>query len=420
MTDSMTLLVIVDGFWPERTGGISKSLLTEVEGLVEAGHEVIVVTRTLDQNAPEYESRDGYDLYRYRAPPTESRWYHFYPLYSIGRLPGLVDRLHERLGFDLAYVHNPVQSIGLERADSSIPEVYTYHAPMAGEIAIEAEQGKYGWKTPAVKTAARVFERIEYHVVNSADTLLARSQFMYDEMERIHGPRYDAEIRPLAVDTERFAFENDPCVPREDLDLPEDRPILVTFRRLKPRVGLEMLIDAMQSIVDEHPDVLLLIGGKGHLRESLEKQVRRHDLDDNVRFLGYVEEEDLPTYYAAADVSVMPTKELEGFGLSTIESLSCGTPVVATPVGANPEVLGSFEQRLVCDSVSAASLATTLNRLISLDPSSSPDARTNCRKYCTRNFSKQAVTEQLTEVFSETREIWETDGEHVTDRISEK
>ncbi|RRJ31379.1 glycosyltransferase, partial [Halocatena pleomorpha] len=138
--------MIVDGFWPERMGGIAKSLLNEVEGLAAAGHDVVVVTRKLDNDVSQHESRDGYELYRYRAPPTESRRYHLYPFYTVARLPETIDRLHEQYGFDLAYVHNPVQSIGLKRADCSIPEVYTYHAPMAGEIAIEAEQGKYGWK----------------------------------------------------------------------------------------------------------------------------------------------------------------------------------------------------------------------------------------------------------------------------------
>lgn len=400
MTETKTLLVIVDGFWPERMGGIAKSLLNEVEGLVAAGHDVVVVTRALDENISLHESSDGYELYRYRAPPKESRRYHLYPLYTVGRLPKLIDRLHEQYEFEVAYVHNPVQSIGLQRADCSIPEVYTYHAPMAGEIAIEAEQGKYGWKTPMAKGAARVFEQIERHVVSSAERVLARSQFMCDEMEQIHGSVSNAEILPLAVDTERFAFEQDPRATRETLDLPTDRPILITFRRLKPRVGVDLLIDAMESVVESHPDALLLIGGKGYLRESLEQQVQRLDLDENVRFLGFVPEDELPTYYAAADCSVVPTKELEGFGLSTIESLSCGTPVVATPVGANPEVLGSFDQRLVCDAASATAVATTLNQFLERDPETMLDGRTDCREYCVQNFSQQAVTEQLGELFS--------------------
>ncbi|RRJ31579.1 glycosyltransferase [Halocatena pleomorpha] len=189
---------------------------------------------------------------------------------------------------------------------------------------------------------------------------------MRDEMEQIHGSVSNTEILPLAVDTDRFAFERNTQSTRETLDLP-DRPIIVTFRRLKPCVGVDLLINAMESVVETHPDALLLIGGKGYLRETLEQQVHTLGLDENVRFLGFVPEAELPTYYAVADCSVVPTKELEGFGLSTIESLSCGTPVVATPVGANPEVLGQFDQQLVCESVSATAVATTISQFLKRD-----------------------------------------------------
>ena len=62
-------------------------------------------------------------------------------------------------------------------------------------------------------------------------------------------------------------------------------------------------------------------------------------LDKHVTFLGFVPDADLPRYYQAADVFVLPTRELEGFGLVTAEALACGTPVLGTPVGATPELL---------------------------------------------------------------------------------
>src|SRR5207249_11624167 len=62
-------------------------------------------------------------------------------------------------------------------------------------------------------------------------------------------------------------------------------------------------------------------------------------------FLGFIPDETLPSYYHAADVFVLPTRELEGFGLVTVEALACGTPVLGTPVGATPEVLSGLEDR---------------------------------------------------------------------------
>jgi glycosyltransferase involved in cell wall biosynthesis len=396
----LTILVVTDAFWPQHTGGITKSLATEVEKLVDNGHEVVVVTRRLQEDSPQHDPREGYDVYRCRSPTKDSRLYHAYPLASLGLLPRLVDRLNDRFGFDIAYVHNAFQSKGVDRASSSIPQIYTYHAPLSGEIAIHADKGKYGWKTPIVRVANHGFKRLERHVLDTADLILARSQFMADEISRIHGDGYNPEIIPLAVDSERFAFTESPRGARNELGLPTDRTILLTVRRLVPRVGLESLIDAMVAVAEHHPDVLLLIGGKGYLRSTLEQRIRERNLEDHVQLLGFIPENDLPKYYGAADISVMPTEELEGFGLSTIESLSCGTPVVATPVGANPGVLGPLNEKLLCEDASARALAERLTEWIKRGIQ--PELRINSRQYCEKAFSARAVVESLETLFENT------------------
>jgi glycosyltransferase involved in cell wall biosynthesis len=63
--------------------------------------------------------------------------------------------------------------------------------------------------------------------------------------------------------------------------------------------------------------------------------------------IGFVADEDLATLYASADLFVLPTLTLEGFGLVTVEALACGTPVIGTPVGATPEILTLLDPRLV-------------------------------------------------------------------------
>lgn len=401
MSEKLTMLVISDSFWPDSTGGITKSLLTEVEQLVEDGHEVVAVTRTLSRESVHYESRDGYELYRYWSPPKESRLYHLYPAFSLGTLPRLLDRLHDRYEFDGAYVHNPFQALGLARSSVSIPQVYTYHAPLSREISIHTEKEKYGWKTPLVKAANRGFERLERYVIENVETLLLRSQFMYDELCGIHGIRPDADILPLCVDTDRFGFVEEPQTVRDGLDLPTDRTILLTVRRLVPRTGVDTLVEAMNAVVEEHPDALLLVGGTGYLESQLEAKVRESGLQEHVELLGFVPEADLPTYYGAADFFVMPTKQLEGFGLSTIESLSCGTPVIATPVGANAELLEPLNERLVCADASAESLAERLSEWI--EHGCSSELRIECRAYCEDNFSAQDVVSSLENMLFETR-----------------
>jgi glycosyltransferase involved in cell wall biosynthesis len=129
-------------------------------------------------------------------------------------------------------------------------------------------------------------------------------------------------------------------------------------------MGLEHLIAAMQELGEDGRDCLLLIGGEGPLRSTLERQIREQGLADRVTLLGFILEENLPKYYQAADLVLMPTYELEGFGLVTVEALACGTPVLGTPVAAIPEVLARLDPELVAEGTDSRSLAAAMRNIL--------------------------------------------------------
>lgn len=83
-----------------------------------------------------------------------------------------------------------------------------------------------------------------------------------------------------------------------------------------------------------------------------------------MRLLGFVPEEQLSRYYQAADLVVMPTLQLEGFGLVTVEALACGTPVLGTPVGALPEVLSRVDPLLIAEGTDEGALAAAIRRVL--------------------------------------------------------
>jgi glycosyltransferase involved in cell wall biosynthesis len=138
----------------------------------------------------------------------------------------------------------------------------------------------------------------------------------------------------------------------------------VTVRNLVPRMGLEHFVRAVAMVRDEAPGILALIGGEGPLRAELERLIRQHGLKDHVRLTGFIPEEDLPKYYQAADLVVMPTYELEGFGLVTVEALACGTPVAGTPVGATPEILREIDPSLLTGGTQAGAIAESLRIIL--------------------------------------------------------
>ena len=398
----MKILIVSDAFWPDDTGGITKSLLTEVEGLVGRGHQVTIITRRLQKSLPSYQRREGYDLYRYLSPVKGSASYRTYPFFSLIRLPKLAIELHRNLNFDMLYTHNPFQFAGLNRAHLGIPIVHTFYAPAPREIEIDAKRGKYGLIGSCfTDIVIGAIKRIESQALCKADVILVRSKFIEREMYNLYGDVTSAKVRliPLAVDTARFKFASEPKAIRRDLGLLQDHVILLTVRRLVARMGLENLIDAMKCVVECHPEVVLLIAGSGYLDKEFRERIHSQGLEQHVQLLGFIPEEKLPSYYQAADLFILPTTELEGFGLATIEALSCGTLVIATPIGANPEVVGPLGSELLCKDATAKALAERINWW--LDRGISAEVRQACREYCVSRFAVESVVASLEQIFTE-------------------
>ena len=113
----------------------------------------------------------------------------------------------------------------------------------------------------------------------------------------------------------------------------------MTARRLVPRMGVDVLIDAIATLRTNGRAIRLVVIGDGELRRALTRYRDHHGLGRVVQFLGRVPDEELVDWYRAADVFVLPTTAYEGYGMVTAEALACATPVVATNVGASPEIL---------------------------------------------------------------------------------
>ncbi len=111
----------------------------------------------------------------------------------------------------------------------------------------------------------------------------------------------------------------------------------------EPRKNIPLLVDAFEIFRHRYPHgapfQLALVGGAGWRGAEIAETVRRRGLDPAVRLLGYVPEEDLPWLYRGAEIAVIPS-QYEGFGLSALEAMACGTPVLAADASSLPEVVG--------------------------------------------------------------------------------
>ncbi len=210
-------------------------------------------------------------------------------------------------------------------------------------------------------------------------------------------------VIPGGVDVERFRPLNEyesVAELRRRLRLPLGRPILLTVRRLAARMGLENLIRAVALVTRKNPDLdfLLVIAGKGSLAEKLAALVQQQGIEHRVRLTGFVESQDLPLYYRSADLFILPSESIEGFGLATVEALASGVPVLGTPVGGTVEILRAIDDRLLFGKATPEIMARHIEDFLK-NPVPYKILRNRCRQEAVARYSWDSVVDCTEEEF---------------------
>lgn len=198
--------------------------------------------------------------------------------------------------------------------------------------------------------------------VNQAQQVIAISEASRQDIHRVFNiplhkitavqPGVDPIYRPLAT-ADIHAF-------RQQANLPPR--FILHVGTLQPRKNIPVLLEALARL--GRPDLhLVLVGGKGWLYDDIFRQVTRLGLEKQLYFPGYVEDEQLPLWYNAAELLVLPSV-YEGFGLPILEAMACGTPVVAAATSSLPEAGGEAARYFAPDDVAelADQLATVLDQ----------------------------------------------------------
>lgn len=205
----------------------------------------------------------------------------------------------------------------------AVPHVLTFHT-----LALIKSQSRAGEAEPLRRG------QVERELVASADRIVAFSPHERDAMMRLYeATETNIELVPCGVDLSLFR-PLDQAEARAQLGLNGGK-VLLYVGRLEPLKGLELLLHTAAQLETCEDVRVLVVGGNGKADQEIDG-VRRLAQDLNVDqvfdFVGRVDQEDLPLYYNAADVCVVPSF-YESFGLAALESMACGTPVVATRVG---------------------------------------------------------------------------------------
>ena len=182
------------------------------------------------------------------------------------------------------------------------------------------------------------------------------------------------------VDLKKFRPEEQ-SVARKKLSLP-DKKILLSVGHLVERKGHHITIEALAILPQ---DVFLVIAGSGPERVSLEAFARKLCVTEKVRFTGQLENSELRSWYSAADALVLCSSR-EGWANVLLESMACGTPVIATNIWGTPEVVSTPVAGRLMDDRTPAALALSYATLFAYYPSRK-DVRAHAEK-----FSWEATT----------------------------
>ena len=266
-------------------------------------------------------------------------------------------RAEQGLHYDLVHSHYWLSGLigNWARERWGVPHVILFHTLGAlKNIAVEAEQ------EPDFRLAA------ERMLVETCDWILAPT-----ETERDHLIRYCGAspgkigVVPCGVNLERFRA-TDRGKARERLGLHDDDAVVLFVGRFAPLKGIERLLAAMPYLREHRRLRLIIIGGNGTATpecRELQRLSEAYGIGEAVTFAGRVPQEHLPPYYSAADVLVLPSY-YESFGLVALEALACGTPVVATRVGAMSSILREGVNGLVVPDGSPRSLARGIDEVL--------------------------------------------------------
>lgn len=185
-----------------------------------------------------------------------------------------------------------------------------------------------------------------------ADAVVALSGALAD-LARNTVPDINYAVVPNGVDEGHFS---PPAVRR-----PASKLRLVTVARLLERKGIHVILEACAN--PQPLPIELTIIGTGQYQERLQALARDLRIEDRVRFVGYVLNQDLPKYFRKADAFVLPS-ETESFGLVFAEAMSCGLPVLASNVGGIPEVVRHGVDGLLCEPTRADLLRGNIERFL--------------------------------------------------------
>lgn len=327
----MRICMVSDSYYPH-PGGVTEHIHHAATELRRRGHTVKILTAEYGNNLG-YEGPHIERIGRAIKVPINKS----FATITIGlRIPGKVREYLQGQRFDIIHTHGPLAPtlpfFALRHSDTT--NIATFHAA-------RETTPHYFFLSPLLRD---MFRKI--------DGLIAVSDVAQRSIARYFPGDYT--IIPNGVDTRRFHPGLEP-IP----DFNDGRPNILFVGRMDRRKGLPHLISAMPKILERIPEARLLVVGNGLLRKYYQK-IWDKRVKEAVEFVGYVEPDLLPRFYASADLYCSPATGSESFGITILEAMAAGTPVVAFGIDGFRCVVEDRKDGVLVSPLSSEALAVAI------------------------------------------------------------
>lgn len=310
----MRILRVAQEMYPDVLGGGAYHTHALSRDQAQQGHDVRVVSISNARKKPEIERFNGYTLRRYR--PIASPFGMDISL-SLGR------ELRQTTEYDIIHAHSHVYyATNLAAVVGSVtdtPLAITCHGLHSHSIP--------HWLS---RVHLRSVGKLTY---DQADVVFCYTQAERSKLRDI-GVEADVEVVSNGIDVTQFS----PDGPEYEEIADTDGPAILFVGRLASGKRPEDAIAVVDRLRSTFPDVRLFICGDGPRRADLETKINELGLQENVRFLGTISYDTIPSVYRAADAFMLPSLA-EGFPRTVLESLACETPTVATALDQTESLL---------------------------------------------------------------------------------
>ena len=329
-------IAMLSAEYPPRWGGMGSTVYHLSAALVELGHRITVITR---DGAGKAIAQDGVNIREVKwlyAPMAFTRSYGKHALADL-------KKLHSEDSVDVVHLHCPMiswtESQFKDCKENVAPIVSSLHGSWLGEkdgLRIAAKQKEAAvWANPndlAILLSAGHYAKFERAAVNNSDICVANSHATKEDfLERYSPPAdWNCQVIHWGVDTEMFHPSGEP----KDAEINQ----ILAVGRLAARKGYGSLLKAFAVVKEKIPNSELLIVGRGHLKNRLEKQAIKLGISSSLRIDSGMPFDKLAEKFRNADLVVYPSY-YEGQGLIPLEAMASGTPVATVDHGPLPEMV---------------------------------------------------------------------------------